>query len=246
MLTNLFRSRLLKLKRRMIANNNTLLMERFEKEDGLEYFDEQDSIKFLLDLARCPGDRTELSGRLLDTFGSLKAVLEARKEQLQSVHGIGNRTAIMIRSILPFTRVWERMTMKEANKIANVKQAEQYCKSLLYGLRNEHFYVICLNSKCHILGKRLVSEGSLSEVNAYPRIVMETALNYNSHSILICHNHPGGTDYPSNEDIASTVQLKNLLNGVGIMLLDHIIIAGCASYSMVQHGDIDYKTEMRR
>lgn len=236
---NLFRLRFLKLKRRMI-NNNTILMERFDKENGLEYFDEQDSVRFLLDLARCPGDRTELSNRLLDTFGSLKSVLEARKEQLESVHGIGSRTAIMIRSILPFMRIWERMAMKETDKIPNIDQAEKYCRSLLYGLRNEHFYVICLNSTCHILGKRLVSEGSLSEVNAYPRIVLETALNYNSHSILICHNHPGGTNYPSNEDIASTAQLNKLLNGVGILLLDHIIIAGCTSYSMVQHGDIDY------
>ena len=220
---------------------NTLLMERFEKENGLEYFDEQDSLGFLLDLARCPGDRKELSNKLLDAFGSLKAVLEARKEQLQSVSGIGDRTATLIRSILPFIRIWERMGMEETDRVANSEQAEKYCRSLLYGLRNEQFYVICLNATCHILGKRLVSEGSLSEVNAYPRIVLETALNYNAHSILICHNHPGGTGFPSGEDISSTQQLKRILNGVGILLLDHIIIAGCTSYSMIQHGDIDYK-----
>ena len=48
---------------------------------------------------------------------------------------------------------------------------------------------------------------------------METALNYNAHSVLLCHNHPGGTCAPSQEDIASTLQLQRLLNGVGILVL---------------------------
>ena len=73
------------------------------------------------------------------------------------------------------------------------------------------------------------------------RMVLETALNYNAHSVLLCHNHPGGTCAPSPEDIASTLQLQRLLNGVGILLLDHIIVAGDRTYSMIQHGDIDYR-----
>ena len=114
-------------------------------------------------------------------------------------------------------------------------------KSLLMGERTERFYVIALNAQCKVTGRRKISEGSLSEVSAYPRLVLETALNYNAHSVLLCHNHPGGTCAPSPEDLASTLQLQRLLNGVGILLLDHIIVANDSTYSMVQHGDIDYR-----
>lgn len=207
----------------------------------MEYFDERDSIEFLLDLARCPGDRSELTDRLLDEFGSLKGILEAREEQLKKIYGIGRRTIVMIRSIVPFVKAWERMTMAEKERIGNIREAECYCKSLLMGLRNERFYAICLNTGCYILGQRVISDGSLTEVNAYPRIVVETALNYNAHSVLLCHNHPGGTQKASSEDISSTIQLQKTLNGIGILLLDHIIVAGCEAYSMVQHGDIDYR-----
>ena len=72
--------------------------------------------------------------------------------------------------------------------------------------------------------------GSLSEVSAYPRLVLETALNYNAHSALLSHNHPGGTCAPSTDDVTSTLQLQQLLNGVGILVLDHIIIAGDRTY----------------
>ena len=105
--------------------------------------------------------------------------------------------------------------------------------------------MIALNAQCNVLGRRRISEGSLSEVSAYPRLVMETALNYNAHSVLLCHNHPGGTCAPSQEDIASTLQLQRLLNGVGILVLDHIIVAGSVTYSMIEHGDIDYRIKNR-
>jgi len=132
--------------------------------------------------------------------------------------------------------------MNAPSKISNSREAENYCLSLLAGERLENFYVIALNAKCNVLGQRRISTGSLSEVSAYPRLVMETALNYNAHSVLLCHNHPGGTCAPSPEDISSTLQLQRLLNGVGILVLDHIVVAGDRTYSMIQHGDIDYRT----
>ena len=147
----------------------------------------------------------------------------------------------MIRVIVPFTKVWERINMVDQQRIGNSGEAEAYCKSLLIGHRHEVFYVICLNAQCRILGKRKISDGSLSEVNAYPRIIMETALNYNAFSILLCHNHPGGTRWPSPEDISSTKTIQRLMNGVGIMVMDHILVTGNDTYSMIQHGDINYR-----
>ena len=113
------------------------------------------------------------------------------------------------------------------------------------GNRNEQFYVICLNAQCKIIGKRKISEGSLSEVSAYPRIVTETALNYNAHSVLLAHNHPGGTCAPSPEDITSTITIQKILNQLGILVLDHVIVANNKTYSMIQHGDIDYRNRTR-
>ena len=195
----------------------------------------------MLFYANARGDTNPLAHKLLDTFGSLKGVLEARPEQLISVDGIGKQAATLISMVVPLTRVWHRCAMEVPDRIGNSREAENYCMSVLAGERTERFYVISLNAKCNVLGRRKISEGSLSEVSAYPRMVMETALNYNAHSVLLCHNHPGGTCAPSPEDISSTIQLQRLLNGVGILVLDHIIVAGDRTYSMIQHGDIDYR-----
>ena len=224
------------------ARKNTLrLRERLLTEHGFDSFDDSEILTTVLSFAKGTRDVAGLVARLIDTFGSLKGILEARPEQLLSVDGMTISRASMISLIVPLTRVWHRCAMTVPDRIGNTREAESYCMSLLAGERLENFYVVALNAKCNVLGQRRISTGSLSEVSAYPRLVMETALNYSAHSILLCHNHPGGTCAPSPEDIASTKQLQRLLNGVGILVLDHIIVAGDRTYSMIQHGDIDYR-----
>ena len=154
---------------------------------------------------------------------------------------ISKKVATLVSMIAPLAKVWERANMEDPESIHNSREAEAYCRSLLLGERTEHFYVIGLNARCQLNGHQLISEGSLSEVSAYPRRVVETALNLNAHSVLLCHNHPGGTCAPSPEDIQSTIQLQKVLNALGIMVLDHIIVAANSTYSMIQHGDISYR-----
>ena len=221
------------------------LRERLLSGHGFENFDESEILSTILSYASGTKDAPGLIGRLIDTFGSLKAVLEARPEQLLKVEGMNRTRAGLISMMVPMARVWARCANEVPDRIGNSREAENYCLSILAGERTERFFVVSMNAQCKVLGRRLISEGSLSEVSAYPRMVMETALNYNAHSILLTHNHPGGTCSPSPEDISSTLQLQRLLNGIGILVLDHIIVAGDRTYSMIQHGDIDYRIKGR-
>ena len=227
------------------AGHREKMRDRFIRDKGFENFEDHQILELLLFYANTRGDTNPLAHALLDEFGSMKGVLEARPEQLMQVKGIGKAQATLISMVVPLTRVWHRCAMEKPERIGNSREAENYCLSILAGERTERFYVISLNAKCNVLGRRKISEGSLSEVSAYPRMVMETALNYNAHSVLLCHNHPGGTCAPSPEDISSTIQLQRLLNGVGILVLDHIIVAADRTYSMIQHGDIDYRIKGR-
>ena len=221
------------------------LRERLLCEHGFENLDDTEILSTILSYAPGARDTAGLVARLFETFGSLKGILEARPEQLQKVKGMNATRTSLLSLMVPMARIWQRCAMAVPTHIGNSREAENYCLSLLAGERLENFYVIALNAKCSVLGRRRIATGSLSEVSAYPRLVMETALNYNAHSVLLSHNHPGGTCAPSPEDISSTIQLQRLLNGVGILVLDHIIVAGDRTYSMIQHGDIDYRIKNR-
>ena len=187
------------------------------------------------------GSRTpnETAAKLLDSFGSFKNVMEARPEALATV--VTKATAAKLAAILPAARALIAAESEEPEMIGNVRELEAYCKALVMGERAEKFYVIAVNSRCRVVGVRCIATGSLSEVAAYPRLVMETALNYNAHSVFLCHNHPGGTCAPSSEDISSTLQLQRMLRAVGIPILDHMIVAGGSTYSMAQHCDVEFR-----
>ena len=222
------------------AGHRARLRERFRENQGFEGFSDHEVLELLLTYATPRKDTKDTAKDLLQTFGNLKGVFEARPEQLMSVRGIGEQQATFLSMMLPVTRVVLKCEMQDPKQISNRRELEYFCKEIQMGRRVETFWVICVNAQCRVLGSRRISEGSLSEVSAYPRLVMETALNYNAHSVFFCHNHPGGTCAPSAEDVASTLQLQRLLDGVGIAVLDHMIIAGAGSYSMAQHGDIEF------
>ena len=102
-------------------------------------------------------DVTPSSKELLKAFGSLKAILEARPEQLLRVDGMNRTRASLIAMMIPMARVWMRSANEKPDMIRNTREAEKYCKSLLIGERVEKLYVIALNVNCKILGHRQIS-----------------------------------------------------------------------------------------
>ena len=212
------------------------LRDRFRLE-GLENFQPHEVLELLLFYARARGDVNPLAHTLLDTFGSLRGVLEAPVDQLTQVPGVGEETATLLSLMVPMFRRYELCICQERKRLMNCREVKEYCSALLTGLRKERFYVISLSSQMKLLGQRIVGEGTLSEVPAYPRLVVETALNHNAYGVVLCHNHPGGEAVPSIGDVDVTRELEAMLSKLGIALMDHIIVADGKTYSMVQHGD---------
>lgn len=153
-----------------------------------------------------------------------------------AVKGVGEETATLISLMLPMFRRYNACVCEERKRLVTRGEAQSYCRALMAGWRTERFYVLCLSVDNQLLGQRLVAEGTLAEVPAYPRTVVETALNYNAHSVVLCHNHPSGSASPSAEDVSSTYRLRDVLHRLGIRLQDHIIVAGNQAYSMLQNG----------
>lgn len=219
----------------MHEGHRSRMRDRFRKE-GLEGFAPHEVLELLLFYARARGNVNPLAHDLLDAFGSIKGVLEARPEQLMSVRGVGEETATLLSLIVPLFRKYQECVCAEKKVLRNRRAAEEYCSALLSGLRTERFYVIPLSSMMTVLGQRIVGEGSLNEVPAYPRLVVETALNYNAFGVILCHNHPGGIAEPSQEDVAVTQNIEAVLRHLGIRLIDHIITVGGTAFSMSLHG----------
>lgn len=138
----------------------TTLMNTFMKEKSFENYSTEAALEFMLTTAGIRGDVPTIINNMVDAFGSVKAVLEARPAQLLKVSGVTKKVAALVSTIVPMVRVWERCNMDDEERISNTREAEAFCRSLLMGERHEKFYVICLNARCKVLGYRKISDSS--------------------------------------------------------------------------------------
>lgn len=102
----------------------------------------------------------------------------------------------------------------------------------------ETFIVIGLNRANNTVGWGIVSQGGLSSVLVDMRILMKMALDMCCNSIILCHNHPGGTLAPSAEDRALTKRVASACELVDLRLLDHVIITNNDYYSFADHAEL--------
>lgn len=211
------------------------LRERYRAE-GLERFAPHEVIELLLCYGRARGDVNPLAHRLLETFGTLKGVFEATPDQLMAVEGVGEETATLLSLTVPLFRRYSACLCEERRTLDSTEAAEAYCAALLAGRRHECFYVISVSAKNTVIGERMIAEGSLDAVPAYPRRVAEAALNHNASGVILCHNHPSGDCTPSREDVQLTAKLKKALEALDIRLLDHVVVGAAGTYSMAAHG----------
>ncbi|MCL1856008.1 MAG: DNA repair protein RadC [Clostridia bacterium] len=208
------------------------IRERFALQ-GLDGFAAHEVLELLLFYAIPQKNVNPLAHQLIERFGSLRGVLQAEPEQLCKLDGIGEYTATYLSL---FAKVIHYVRLEEAGErvaLTNRGSAEAYCIQLLARERREVFYTICMNARMQVLHNALITKGSLSDVPAYPRLVAEAALNHNAHSVLLCHNHPGGSPAPSQADVDATRQLGVLLHGLEIAMVDHIIVTDGQAVSMV-------------
>jgi DNA repair protein RadC len=171
--------------------------------------------------------------KLLSKFGNLKNLASASIEELQQINGIGPAKAAQIKATFELSKRLENFS-GETVKIT-VKSPEDVVKAaraILKGKKKEHFLVICLDTRNHVINTATVSIGSLDCSIVHPREVFKDAISSSAASVIFIHNHPSGDPTPSEDDIKMTKRLIEAGEIIGIEVLDHIILCDSEHLSM--------------
>lgn len=173
---------------------------------------------------------------LIQSFGSLTALVQAHPLELMGVSGIGLKKAAMVAASLEIGRraviegLGERPTIKGPNDIANVLMAE------MKALEQEHLVVLCINAKNQLVHKEVVYKGSVNSAMVRISEIFRMPIKLNACAIAIAHNHPSGDPTPSRADASTTREIVKAGKMLGIEVLDHLVI-GCGRFvSMREKG----------
>lgn len=209
--------------------------QRFIKE-GLDGFEEHQTLELLLFYSVPVKDTNELAHKLLERFGSLAGVFDATVAELCCVDGVGESTAVLLSMMSGLFRKYSNRKSFKKNSIRSVDEAGEYAVNLMRDKAYETFYLVGLDINSKITHAVKISEGTLDEAPAYTRKIVEAALSCKASSAFLVHNHPGGNLFPSEADVNITRKARFALLTVDIVLQDHIIVADNDFTSMFRAG----------
>ena len=211
------------------------MRERFIRY-GLDNFNDHNVLELLLFYAVPRQDTNELAHRLLDTFGTLDGVFDASIDALKSVDGIGDTAAALIHLVPEAARRYFISKTLPGQILADSEAAGKYLLPRFLTCRDEVMYLVCMDAKLKVLDCREVGQGNTTSVSVNLRRIVQIALGQNASAVILAHNHTSGIALPSEEDIAVTLRVRDLLGQVGVTLTDHIVVAGDDFVSMADSG----------
>jgi len=183
----------------------------------------------------------ELARRLVEAFGSLKALvcsdwrgIMARVKEYnranpgRKILGFGKVKCLGLAAAFELGRRRQRLSPGDLRekRIDWAGAAHALFRSCLtVNDEQENAWVLALDAdRKAICEPFLVSRGTANATLMHPREVFKQALRWGAHSIYVAHNHPSGNPNPGPKDLERTRELAKVSAVVGIALRDHLVL----------------------
>ena len=177
-------------------------------------------------------DVKPIAKNLIARFGDVAGVVNASLDELQSITGISQNTAIVLKTIQATAMRMMKQDIMDRPILNNWTRLMDYCQATMAHEKKEQFRLLFLNKKNELIADEVQQTGTVDHTPAYPREIMKRALELGATAIILCHNHPSGDPKPSQADIDMTYAIIAAGEPFSIMIHDHIIVSrnGTASF----------------
>lgn len=206
---------------------------------GLDSFKDHEVLELLLFQYIPYKDTNKIAHALIEHFGTIANVLNAKPEQLTAVDGIGEVTAF---NLALLRDVWFRYnkSMLQSKPLNDMSDIVNYARQLLFASKDERMVVVFLDNSHYFMGIREYTSHNENVVMVSPRQVVMDAMELKASSVVMFHSHIKGKPTPSVDDDVFTERLFVTLTGINVVLVDHIVFGEDNSYySYLEHGRFD-------
>lgn len=202
---------------------------------GAESLSDAELIAILLRTGKKGKSVLEISQELINDEKNLALLATRSIKSLTKISGIGNDKAVTLAAAFELSRrILSQSKWRSDKKITSPQDIADIFIPILRDEVKEKFMVVCLNSANKVIKYETISVGNLNSSVVHPREIFKVAIDNNSASIILIHNHPSGNPEPSNEDIRITKKLVESGKILEIPVFDHVIIAGETYTSFVE------------
>ena len=195
--------------------------ERFLKY-GAEVLSDAELFAIFLRTGTVGENVTDMSNRLIAEYG-LDKLFDCSLKELQRIKGIGPGKAMQVLAMSELGKRYKD-SQRPVKKINCAEDVFNLFHERLKDKKEEHFYILMLNAQNNVIGEERISIGILDASIVHPREVFKPAIRNSASKIILVHNHPSGDPEPSAEDKEITRRLIEAGEGLGIKVVDGVII----------------------
>lgn len=155
---------------------------------------------------------------------------------LLGIKGIGTVKAITLMASMELGRRRNESEVLIKEKIKTSGDAFGILRAAIGDKPYEEFWIILMNRANRVIRKCSISEGGISGTVVDPKKIFKIVLDNHASSIILGHNHPSGTLFPSEADMQITKKIQSAGLMLDVAVLDHIIVGEDSFYSFADNG----------
>jgi DNA repair protein RadC len=178
----------------------------------------------------------DLARELLIQFGSLRALLEADRQQFCQSQGLGEAKYTQLQATLEMSRRYLAEKMARGDALNNPADTHRYLMARMRDYRQEVFACLYLDNRHRVISFDEMFYGTINMASVHPREIVQRALKHNASAVILAHNHPSGIAEPSQADRDLTNQLQKALALVEVRVLDHVVVGDGTTVSFAERG----------
>lgn len=207
---------------------------------GIGELDDQELLAVIIGSGVKGHSAIEIAKSLLGTFITLPQLSLASLSALTKQRGLNKVSALKLVAAFELHR---RLISPKFFKHSPIEESQQIFDRFRYleSLEYEVVILLMLNRKKEIIREVTKYKGTFESCSFDFREIISELLDSKCSSFVLIHNHPDGSNKPSQNDVISTMILRDKISEFGISLFDHIIVYQNGYYSFKDHGHFSNK-----
>lgn len=212
--------------------------------NGLNNISNIQAVEYFLTYIFPRGDVNPLAHKLLDRYGTFANIIEANVNDLMRIKGLNKTSAQKIRHFgLLFEYYTQTKNLQKRISLKNTKEFLKYLESIAEFKKTENLFMFAIDQGFKLIDFRVSNLNNVRAVGIEPLelydFISSTKLAY----LIIAHNHPGGSAFPSQDDIGAVNFIEKLIKFLPCKLIDSFIVGTDGIYSQKQETFLNQKQE---
>lgn len=187
-------------------------------------------------------DALKLAKHLQTRFKKIHSIRKASLYDLMQIPGVGPVKAMQLLAALELGKRLNQEAFVKSTFLGSPQKVYAYLKDDVEPLTQEHFIVLYLDTKGHLIEQVELFKGSLNTSLVHQREIFKYAVSMSAASFIMVHNHPSGDASPSMADRKTTGIIEEAATLMDIPMTDHIIMGKGQFYSF-KAGQTSYIKE---